>query len=116
MLVHRLPIQRAFLPDPDEAGQQNGNKDHHLDKARYTQLPESHRPRVEENHFDVEENKNHRDQVVADWVAALALANRAHAGLIRHQFLGIIGAAARPKQNRYQHDQARQPGRHNNQG
>src|SRR4051812_2849749 len=42
----RAPVQHAFAPDIDVAGQQNGHERQDLDKAGPTQVAERHCPRI----------------------------------------------------------------------
>src|SRR5439155_10509751 len=69
------PIQGAFAPNVDVPGKQQGHEDHHLDEPAPAEIAERHGPRVEERDFDVEEKKDHRDEIE---LHRLPLAGGAH--------------------------------------
>src|ERR1700758_1567089 len=47
------PLQRAFLPHPDVAHNQDGQKDQHLDQAKQAEGLELHRPGEKKNRLHV---------------------------------------------------------------
>src|SRR3982750_1686040 len=53
----RTPIECAFAPDIDVAGQQQAHEQQHLDEAAPTEIAQRHRPRVEEGDLDVEQQE-----------------------------------------------------------
>src|SRR4051794_18361975 len=57
------PVERALAPDVDVAGKQERHEKDHLHKPRPAQLPQGHRPRIEEGDLDVEEQEDHRHEV-----------------------------------------------------
>src|SRR5688572_22086312 len=58
-----VPLQRAALPNPDIADQQDANEHQHFDKTKYAQLAEGNRPGEKEDHFNIKEDKEHGHQV-----------------------------------------------------
>src|SRR6516164_5651697 len=71
-----IPIQAAAPPYVgvrDKHGDDEGN---HLDEAERPQLVEGHRPGVKEDDLDVEDDEQHRGQVVLDRDLATAKRNR----------------------------------------
>src|SRR5256885_9144732 len=82
------PLQRALFPDPDVANHQDGEKDHHLDKAEEPERLELHRPGEQEDGLDIEDNEQDGDDIKPHRVAAARRAFRINAAFVRHQ-LGL---------------------------
>src|SRR5437867_1159793 len=61
-----LPLERALLPFVYEADDENCKKDHHRDEAEEADLGEYDRPGKEERDFEVEQDEQDRDEVIAD--------------------------------------------------
>src|SRR6187455_298548 len=59
----RPPVEDTLPPDVDVADQQDEEEDGDLDEAGPAELPERHRPRIEERDFDVEQQEDHGNQV-----------------------------------------------------
>src|SRR3546814_16472845 len=57
------PIQRADLPQINEAGTENEDEDEGFDEAGPTGLADRHRPGIEEQGFNVEDQENHPEQI-----------------------------------------------------
>src|SRR5438105_2510423 len=51
------PVERAFAPDIDVAGEEQQHEDQDLHEPVPPQLPQRHRPGIEERDLDVEEQK-----------------------------------------------------------
>src|ERR1700754_3350880 len=60
------PLERAASPDVDEGDDQQHDEHDRLDQREAPVGPQLHRDRVEEDHLDVEQDEQHRDQVEAD--------------------------------------------------
>src|SRR2546428_8026400 len=82
------PIQGAFAPDVDVPGKQQGHEDHDLDEPGPAEIAERHGPRVEECDFDVEEKKDHRDEVELYRLPLAGVADGRHAAFIGCGFFG----------------------------
>src|SRR3954462_10039385 len=71
----RTPIERAFAPDIDVAGEQERHEQQHLDETVPAEIAQRHRPRIEEGDLDVEQQEDHRHQVELDRLALAGVAN-----------------------------------------
>src|SRR5437762_9826458 len=60
------PLERALAPDVGEAERQHEHEDRHLDEAEHPERAEGHRPGIEEDHLDVEDDEEDRGQVELD--------------------------------------------------
>src|SRR5206468_8794199 len=60
------PLERALAPDVGEAERQHEHEDRHLDEAEHPERAEDHRPGIEEDHLDVEDDEEDRGQVELD--------------------------------------------------
>src|SRR5213079_995820 len=90
------PLERALAPDVGEAERQHEHEDRHLDEAEHPERAEDHRPGIEEDHLDVEEDEEDRGQVELDRDAPPRGAARRVAALER---LGLDRRrAARPEE------------------
>src|SRR5580765_1651689 len=118
------PIKDALAPDVDVAGQHDQKEQQHLDEAKPTQFPQGHREGIQEGDLDVEQQKDHRDQIELDRMTFAGVADRGHPAFIRRQLFGrglsrrdemrandVDGAESRAK---HQHDQDRNPAVHAN--
>ena len=83
-----VPVERALLPHVGVARQEHHEEDDDLREAGPLQVPERHRPGIEEGHLDVEEQEDHRDQVELDRVPFTRVGHRRHATLVRCELLG----------------------------
>src|SRR5437764_6455840 len=81
------PIQRATLPQPDVAHDQDAQEDEHLDQAKESQDVVLNSPRKQINRFDVENDKEDRDEVIAHGVAAARIGFGRDSALVGHQLL-----------------------------
>src|SRR5436190_16429787 len=61
-----LPLQATVVPYVNEAHHQHRQKDTHLDQARNPQRAIDHRPRIEEDKLDIEEDEQDRRQIERD--------------------------------------------------
>src|SRR5450755_4926162 len=59
-----IPLQTAAPPDIGVRDQHRDDERDHLDEAEGPELLERDRPRIEEDDLDVEQNEQHRGQVV----------------------------------------------------
>jgi len=64
-LTKSFPVQGAFFPLVDEAYDQNGQENHHGHKARHTHFLERYSPREQESDFQIEQDEQDGDQVIA---------------------------------------------------
>src|SRR6476469_9062970 len=65
-----VPFQSAPAPDVGVGDEDGGDEDDHLDQAEDPELVVGDRPGVEEDDLDVEDDEQHRGQVVLDREAA----------------------------------------------
>src|SRR6266705_6925838 len=61
-----LPLQGTVVPGVNEAHHQDPQKDPHLDQAHGTQRAVNHGPWIEEDEFDVEQDKQDRGEIKLD--------------------------------------------------
>src|SRR6478735_7555729 len=61
-----VPLEPATAPFVDERHGDQGEEAQHGDEPEGGKDREVHRPRVEEDHLDVEDDEGHRDEVVLD--------------------------------------------------
>src|ERR1041384_618281 len=61
--ISSIPIEGTLLPHVDVADRQNTEKNSHLYQAKDSQLTKVDRPRVEKYDFEIEDQKQHCDQV-----------------------------------------------------
>src|SRR5690606_7165903 len=61
-----VPLEPATAPVVDERHRDQGEEAQHGGEPEGGQDREAHRPRVEEDHLDVEDDEGHRDEVVLD--------------------------------------------------
>src|SRR6266540_4459009 len=61
-----LPLQGVVVPGVEVSSHQDRQKDSHLHQARHPQLTVDHRPRVEEDGLDVEEDEQDRGEIELD--------------------------------------------------
>ena len=80
------PIQGALFPDIEEPGEDQCDKNGHLDEGEQPQFPVYHRPRVQEDGFDIKENEKHPHQVELDAESLPGRTGRRDAALIRQIF------------------------------
>src|SRR5262245_34895837 len=59
----RAPVKDPFAPDVYVSDQEDEEENRDLDETGPGQLPERHRPRIEEGDFDIEEQEDHGNQV-----------------------------------------------------
>src|SRR6267142_533470 len=86
-----VPVQRALFPEIEITNQQDGEVYHHFDKAIPSKTAKYVGPRIQENSFYVEQNKNHIDQIVFDREGLPGVSGRVHTAFIGLQ-LGLGGA------------------------
>src|SRR5258706_14877823 len=61
-----FPLQGPLLQEVEVPDEQDEDEQHHLHQAVEPQLPEGHRPRVEEHGLDVEQDEQHGHDVEPD--------------------------------------------------
>lgn len=86
--ISAIPFEDSLFECVRVGHQQDGYKDQHLAKQeqairKYALLRVMDGPRVKEYQFNVENDKQHRDQIEADDVAALGVPYGRHARFIR---------------------------------
>src|SRR5450830_1856968 len=82
-----IPVERALPPDVDIPGEQQGHEEHHLHESGPSESAERHRPGIQEGHFDVEEEEDHRDEVELHRLPLAGVADRWHAALVGGRLL-----------------------------
>src|ERR1051326_3712165 len=80
------PLQRAFAPGVVVTDDQNRDKNKHLDEGKSCKgkviSHEDNRPRQQEDRFDVEDQEEHRDDVVTDGEPLVRFGRRIDAALV----------------------------------
>src|SRR5438270_698786 len=89
MLRTLNPFQRALLPYPDVAHDQDSEKSQHLQKAECAQLFELHSPGEEEDRLHIENYEQDRNNVEAHCVAFASVIHWINATLIRKAPVGV---------------------------
>src|SRR5271157_560106 len=85
------PFQRAALPKPEVAHQQDPEEHQHLDQPKLAQHLIAHGPRKKEDRFHIEDHEQDSDEVEANGVASACIGLRRDAALVGHQLFGIRG-------------------------
>src|SRR5579864_8520733 len=90
-----MPVERAFFPQIDIADQQDGDVDEHLYIAvnakgmRYLEhIAVNVSPRVQKDRLDVEQDKDHRDEIKLYRKGLVCIADRFYAAFVG----GLFGA------------------------
>src|SRR5215468_9779836 len=60
------PVERALAPDVDVARQQERHEEQHLHESVPAEIAQRHRPRIQKRDLDVEQEKDHRDEIELD--------------------------------------------------
>src|SRR6266545_4881911 len=90
-IVHRsslrrlLPLKRVLAPGVGDADAEDRHEERRLEQREETDLPQRHRPWVEEQRLHIEDDEEQREDVVADVKLHVGRANGFHAALIRIQ-------------------------------
>src|SRR5216683_2627350 len=84
------PFQRALLPYPDIADDQNREEDHHFNQAEQAESLEPYRPGKKKDRLHIEDHEEDRDDVVADGVPSACVVDGVNAALVGHE-LGLAG-------------------------
>jgi len=82
------PIRAPLAPGVEETDRQHGDEDQHLHKARRAEPAEGERPREQEDRFDVEDQEQQGEDVVAHRERMPGVADRLDAALVGGVFLG----------------------------
>src|SRR4051794_18844653 len=82
------PLERPTSPHVHERDDEEGDEDHGLHQREGAERTELDGDGVEEDHFDVEQDEQHRDQVEADPEAEALLDLGGHAALVRVRLMG----------------------------
>src|SRR4029077_21018213 len=80
----------ALLPGVVVADDEDEDEDEHLDQAEQQQLIEDDGPREHEDRLDVEDDEQHRDQVVADTVPVARVGCRFDAAFVGLQLHLVV--------------------------
>jgi len=87
------PFQRAFLPLVREADCQHAQEHHHrpegVSGGLVRHLQETHRPREQERHLEVENDEQDRDQIEAHVELHPGVVEGVEAALVRRELLGV---------------------------
>src|ERR1039458_7223442 len=78
------PVQRPLLPDIEESRKNQNHKDQHLHESCHPQIAEHHRPQIQENRLNIEEDEEHRHQVKFHAESLPRVPSRHNARFIRH--------------------------------
>src|SRR5690349_12697653 len=62
-----IPLQRAFSPGIHIGNDEQSNKDHHFNQSNHPDLGEYDGPRIEKDHFNVEDDEQHCKYVIPNW-------------------------------------------------
>src|SRR4051812_25451274 len=105
-----VPLESAAPPHVGVDDEDGEDEHDHLDEAEHAELVEGHRPRVEEDDLDVEDDEEHRRQVVLhrELVALERLRCRLDAALVRRDLGAVV--ALRPRQRAGDHREDREAG------
>src|SRR5271167_3020902 len=87
-LMALLPLQRAFAPLVDEADGQHAKEADHGEEAEHADPLQADRPGEQERHFQVEDDEQDGNQVVAHVEAAARVVERIEPALIGGQLVG----------------------------
>src|SRR6266849_2387110 len=79
------PIQCAFFNNPDVSNNQNSKKHQHLDESKQSQLLIKDSPRKQKNGLDVEDDKENRNNVIANRIALTRIRVWIDTALVGHQ-------------------------------
>src|SRR2546425_1267352 len=82
----RLPVKRSFFECVNVAHQQHRQEGKHRAEDQARAFLEhrliNHGPGIEEDHFDIEQNEQHRDQIELYRKSRAALADRQHSAFV----------------------------------
>src|ERR1700728_2383455 len=84
------PFERAFVPYPDVADDQDGEENQHLQQTEGAECLEAYGPGKKKNCFHVEDYEKDGDDVVANSVASASAVDGVDAAFVGHQ-LGLAG-------------------------
>src|SRR5699024_1751102 len=84
-----LPFQGPLLPDPGEPDHQQPQEQGHFDQGDDADLVEHHRPREQEGHFQVEQDEDDGDEVIAHIEALAGVLERLETALVGRHFFRI---------------------------
>src|SRR5215217_8302462 len=89
-----VPVQAATSPDVGVGDEHGGDEDDHLDQPEDAERVVRDGPGIEEDDLDVEDDEEHRDQVVLDREAAAGerLVDRLDAALVGLQLGPVVAA------------------------
>src|SRR6266853_1285313 len=100
--IFSRPIQRAFLPHIEKAGQHQGNENQHLDESRHLVLAVHHHPGIQKYGFDIEYDEEHADQVKFHAKALSRAACGSDAALIGQVLHAVPNLLAEQKRDQQQ--------------
>src|SRR6185503_798362 len=83
------PLERALPPRVVVAHNEYADEQQHLDQSKHRKAVIDHRPRKKENGLDVEDQKQHRDDIEPDGEPIARVANRINAALVGQQLLAL---------------------------
>src|SRR5690554_3568766 len=78
-----LPFQSPFLPFINETYDKYQGEYTHYDQSIYPEFAHRHRPGEEENHFNIKDDEQHRDQIKLHGDAPDSRTNRLHPTFVR---------------------------------
>src|SRR3954469_1630158 len=79
----RTPVEDTLAPHVHVTDRQDQEERQNLLEPAPSEIPQRHRPGIEEGDLDVEEQEDHRHQVELDRVALARIADGRHAAFVR---------------------------------
>ena len=76
------PFESAFAPGVGQSHQQDGDENQRFDERKQTEPVKSNSPRVKKHGFDIEDDEDQCEHVVADIELDPGPTDRLHAGLV----------------------------------
>src|SRR3954451_14139308 len=95
-----FPIERSLFPLVGEADDEDQKEDHHGPEAGRADLAQRHRPRKEKRDFEIEQNEQDRDEVIAHVELHARVLERLEAALVG-RILRLVGSARAEKEAQY---------------
>src|ERR1043165_3044513 len=77
------PIERALFPDVEKPGKDEDDEDQDFHEPEHLQIAVHDPPRVQENGFDIEQNKKHSDEIKLDAETVPRVAGRRDSAFVR---------------------------------
>src|SRR3954447_12748628 len=101
LFLVRGPVQDPFFPDVEEPTEYKDDEEQHLEESKKLQLAIDDGPRIQEDRFDIEQNKDHRHKIEFDTETLAGIPHRFHSRFI---WTGLYGIFNSSPQNRREAD------------